>query len=222
MGEKNPALDNTCVQSAPSLLRQLQALWPRRTLSTTRKRIPTAALHGSFGYVMVCSTCYYERMLRQLLVGDNPAEIIALSPRLNLGPLNGELLLSSIRQWADTANATKGVELVSISFTDQTARSVQERDPFELESNDLVAMFRYRYSTDTQKKRSKEALRMLKDEFEDDLNSLNIACSAAYTDWDAALESLWADKIDQQDCKRIRREVFKLGDAVTRSHKPPT
>jgi hypothetical protein len=109
--------------------------------------------HGSFGYVMVCSTCYHERVLQQLLMGQSPAEIIVLSPRLNLGPSNGARLIQRIREWADAANAAKGVAAgFSMSFTDQTARQAQEHDPFKLEPEELVGLFRYRYTAETQKK----------------------------------------------------------------------
>jgi hypothetical protein len=171
--------------------------------------------HGSFGYVMVCSTCYHERVLRQLLLGQQPKEIIALSPRLNLGPSNGPSLIQAIREWADAANGAKGADFgFSMSFTDQTARQAQERDPFELRPEELVALFRYRFSSDTQKKRRKEALGILKAEFDDDLDSLNMACAESFPDWDTALGALLAGEIDQQECKQIRREVLKLGDAV--------
>jgi hypothetical protein len=53
--------------------------------------------HGPFGYVMVCRTCYYERVLFQVLLGprppgrSDPGDVITLLPRLNLGPGKGEI-----------------------------------------------------------------------------------------------------------------------------------
>jgi molybdopterin converting factor small subunit len=123
-------------------------------------------------------------------------------------------VIQKIREWADAANGAKGVAFgFSMSFTDQTARQVQEHDPFKLEPEELVGLFRYRYTAETQKKRKKEALDLLKEEFED-LDSFNAACSESFPDWDAALEDLMSDKINQQECKAIRRQAFKVGDAV--------
>jgi hypothetical protein len=172
--------------------------------------------HGGFGYVVVCSTCYHERLLRQLLMGRQPKEIIALSPRLNLGPSSGPHLIQAVREWADAANGAKGVGFgFSMSFTDQTASKVGEHDPFALKPEELVELFRYRYTAETQKKRRKEALDLLQEEFDDNLDSLNVACAEPFTGWDTAVEALLADEIDQQECKQIRRKVFRLGDAVT-------
>ncbi len=143
--------------------------------------------HGSFGSVMVCSTCYHERVLRQLLMG-HPAEIIAMSPRLNLGPLNGVSLLQKVREWADAANDAKGMAFgFSMSFTNQAAQQVRDHDPFEIEPKELIKLFRYRYTSETQKRRRKEALDCLKEAFDGDLESLNTACPESYPDWETAL-----------------------------------
>jgi hypothetical protein len=165
---------------------------------------------------MVCLACYHERVLRQLLLGEQPKEIIALAPRLNMGPVNGSRLLRSVREWADAANGAKGVGFgFSLGFTDQTARKIQVSDPFEITPTDLVSLFRYRYTAETQKKRKKEALDLLKEEFDDDLDSFNLACSGSFSSWAEAIDALVADLIDQQVCKEIRRRVFKLSDAFT-------
>jgi len=168
--------------------------------------------HGGFGYVMVCSTCYHERLIRQILLGQPLAEIIVLAPRLNLGPINGAQLLQRIREWTDAANGAIGAESgFSLGFTDHAARRAHNHDPFEMAPGDLVALFRYRVSSDTQKKRKHEVLQLLKEAFDDSLDALNTACVRSFPSWEAALEALVADQIDQQDCKAIRRKVFRLG-----------
>jgi len=45
------------------------------------------------------------------------------------------------------------------------------RDPFTLNSHELLSLFSYRFTADTQKKRRQEALKRLKEEFDDDLNA---------------------------------------------------
>lgn len=174
-----------------------------------------AVSHGGFAYVMVCSTCYHERVLRQLLMGGAIAELITLSPRLNLGPANGSRLIQSIREWADAANGAGGPEFgFSLSFTDQTARQVRNHDPFTVDSAELIGLFRFRFTSDTQKKRKKEALDLLKQAFESDLDSLNEACGSSFAEWGAAVDALMADTIDQQECKAIRRQVLRTGGAI--------
>ena len=55
--------------------------------------------HGRFGYIVVCLGCYYERLLRQVLMGDRPAEIIRLEPRLNCGPRRGRRSSGTFGRW---------------------------------------------------------------------------------------------------------------------------
>jgi hypothetical protein len=171
--------------------------------------------HGGFGSVMICSACYHERVLRQLLMGQPLAEFIAMSPRLNLGPSNGAALVRKVREWADAANGTLGAESgFSMSLTDQTARVVRGRDPFGMNPEELLGLFRYRLAPDTQKKRRRAVLEALQDAFDNDLTSLEDIAGKSFDDWDAAVQDLIDDKIDQQDCKAIRRSVMKLGDAI--------
>jgi hypothetical protein len=173
-----------------------------------------ALSHGGFGYVMICTACYHERVLRQLLMGGTFAEIISLSPRLNLGPVNGSRLTQRVREWADAANKVGNLESgFSMNLTDVAARQIRSHDPFQLEPGELVSIFRFRFTSDHQKKRKKDLLERLKQDFED-LDTLNLACDSSFNDWDEATEALIADTLDQQDCKTIRREVLRTGDAI--------
>jgi hypothetical protein len=131
-------------------------------------------------------------------------------------------LTQNVREWADAANGAKGLESgFSLSFTDQAARHARGRDPFELQPEELVGLFRYRYTSETQKKRKKAALDLLKAEFDGDLESLNAACPESFPSWDAALEALVADRIDQQECRAIRREAFGIGGAIELTPQTP-
>jgi hypothetical protein len=179
-----------------------------------------APAHGTFGYIVVCSTCYYERLLRQMLLGSRPAELITLMPRLNLGPGKGERLVSKVRRWVEIAKARMRADSgspessFSLSFTDQTARHLRDRDPFSLEPEELLTVFSYRFTAETQKKRRQEAVKQLKQEFDNDLDALNVACVSSFLTWDDAVDALIENRIDQQDCKSIRREVFRLYETM--------
>ncbi len=176
--------------------------------------------YGSFGYIVVCTACYYERLLLQILLGSRPAEVVTFLPRLNLGPGKGERLMRLVREWVETAKArmrgdTDSLEFgFSLGFTDQAARRLGDRDPFALGAEDLVSIFSYRFTADTQKKRKREAMQRLKEEFDDDLNALNIACAESFPAWEAAVEALIEGKVDQQEFRAIRREVFRLYETI--------
>jgi hypothetical protein len=176
--------------------------------------------YASFGYIMVCTTCYYERLLFQTLLGSRPAEIITLLPRLNLGPGKGQQLVQKVKEWIEAAKGqmrgeTGNLEAgFSLGFTDQAARHLGERDPSTMGSEDLLSLFSYRFTADTQKKRKREAMKRLKEEFDDDLNALNVACAQSFTTWEEMVEALVENRIDQQDVRAIRREVFRLYETI--------
>lgn len=176
--------------------------------------------HGPFGYIMVCTTCYYERLLLQVLLGSRPKEIITLLPRLNLGPVKGRQLVDRVRGWVEAAKAqmrgdTGNLGLgFSLGFTDQAARHLDDHDPFTLEPEELLSLFSYRFTADTQKKRKAEAVRRLKEEFDDDLEALNVSCAQSFPTWEAAVEALLENRIVQQELRLIRREVFRLYETI--------
>jgi hypothetical protein len=91
---------------------------------------------------------------------------------------------------------------------------MRAHDPFQLDPEELIGLFRFRFTSDTQKKRKKDALELLKQSFESDLDSLNAACASSFHDWDDAINALMADTIDQQECKAIRRQAFRTGGAI--------
>ncbi len=172
--------------------------------------------HGSFGYVMICSACHYERLLLQILLGGRPKELIMLLPRLNVGPERGKRLVRKAMEWVEAAQrlmrgeAGDLVSGFSLAFTDHAARRLRDRDPFELEPEELLDLFSYRFTDETQKKRRREAMKRLKEEFDDDLNVLNTACGQSFATWDAAVEALVEGRVAQQDFLEIRRQVFRL------------
>jgi hypothetical protein len=176
--------------------------------------------YGRFDHVMVCTTCYYERLLVQILLGSRPAEMITLLPRLNVGPGKGEQLVRKVRYWVEAAKGqmrgeTGNLELgFSLAFTDQAARHLGDRDPFTVGPEELLSIFSYRFTADTQKKRKREAMQRLKQEFDDDLNALNVSSDQSFPTWEAAVEALIENRINQQEFKAIRREVFRLYETI--------
>lgn len=179
-----------------------------------------AVSHGSFGYVMICLACYYERLLMQIMMGGRPAEVITFFPRLNLGPGKGEHLVRKVREWVEVAQAqmrgdTGSLEVgFSLGLTSQTARTLKDRNPSNLEPEELISLFSYRFAVETNKQRRREAMRRLKDEFDEDLESLSLACGQTYNSWEDAVTALIENRISQQECIAIRREVFRLYETI--------
>lgn len=176
--------------------------------------------HGPFDYIMICVTCYYERLLIQVLLGSQPKEIITLLPRFNLGHGKGEELIRKVREWIEAAQAqmrgeTGNLEVgFSFGLTDQVASRLGSRDPLEVQPEELLPLFSYRFAANTQAERKKEALKRLKEEFDNDLEALNVTCNQLFSTWEIAVETLMEGQITQQELRSIRREVFRLCETV--------
>src|SRR5262249_36643950 len=102
----------------------------------------------------------------------------------------------------------------SLGFTDQAARHLEQRDPFSLKPDELLSLFSYRFTADTQQKRRREAMKRLKEEFDNDLEALNVGTGQSFGTWDDAVDALVANRIDQQEFRAIRREVFRLYETI--------
>jgi len=146
--------------------------------------------------------------------------MITLLPRLNLGPGKGEQLVSKVLGWVEEAKGqmrgeTGNLEFgFSLGFTDQAARHLKERDPFSLKPEELLSLFSYRFTADTQQKRRREAMRRLREEFDNDFEALNLATGQSFGTWDDAVEALIANRVNQQEFTAIRREVFRLYETL--------
>jgi len=141
-------------------------------------------------------------------------------PRLNVGPGKGEHLVRNVRRWIEGAKEllkgeTGSLESgFSLAFTDQAARQLGDRDPLALPGEELVSIFSYRFGDETQKKRRAGATKRLKEEFDDDLEALNRSCSETFQNWEAAVNALVENRIDQPEVRAIRREVFRLYETI--------
>lgn len=175
---------------------------------------------GRFGYVVICKACYFERLLLQVLMGGRPAEVITLLPRMNIGPGMGQRLVSRVAEWVEGAKRLMrgeggSVELgFSLGFVNQAASHLGDRDPFALEPGELLSVFSFRFRGETQKTRRREALRRLKEEFDERLDNLKTAVGEPFTSWEEAVEALIEGKVVQQEFVAIRREVFRLYETV--------
>lgn len=132
----------------------------------------------------------------------------------------GEKVIRDVRALVEAAQGDMRGETgdlergFSLGFTDQAARAIGDRDPFALAPGELLALFRYRYTADTQKKRRREAMKRLKGEFDEDLAALNASFGESFETWGAAVQALIENRISDPEIKAIRREVFRLYETV--------
>ncbi|MBV9300662.1 MAG: hypothetical protein JOY62_05575 [Acidobacteriaceae bacterium] len=172
--------------------------------------------HGAFGYVVVCKSCYYERLLRQVLMETRPAEIITLLPPWNIGPRNGDLIVKRVHAMVDQASAEMRGETgdvtsgFSFSLTEHIARRMEEKLAGDAGTINLISLFRYRVGSETARKRKRELELRLQEEYGGDLAALNAMCGTRYSSWGAVLDAVSSPGPLPDDLHEIRREILRL------------
>lgn len=172
--------------------------------------------HGPFGYITICESCYYERILRQLLLGERPAELIVIFPRMNIGPAAGELLVHKAQTLYDRAytimvgDTDDPDRRLWLAFTPIIADQVLDQDVYMLSSEQLVNLMVYRSAEQSRQKNRRKLEKELKEAYEDDLDAANAEWGTHFASWNEATEAVYTNRVDDPTAKRIRAEVYRL------------
>lgn len=171
--------------------------------------------HGSFGYVTICNTCYYEYILRQLLLGERAAELIIIFPRMNVGPATGDLLVRKARALYDRAYIYMVGDTgdpdyrIWLAFTAAIAEQTVHQDICRLTPEQLVDSLVYR-SHENSRKNRRELEKRLQDEYEHDLEVANAAWDTDFESWAEATEAVYENRVADPVVWEIREEVYRL------------
>lgn len=172
--------------------------------------------HGPFGYITICDTCKYERVLRQLLLGDRAQELIVIFPRMNIGPGAGELLMQKVRAlynkaWAvmtgDTGDPDRRLWL---AFTPSIADKVLDQDVFRLTPEQIVDLLAYRSGQETRRNNWRQLEKAIQEAYEGDLEAANIEWGTEFASWEEAVAAVYANQVADPTAQRIREEVYRL------------
>lgn len=172
--------------------------------------------HGQFGYITICETCYYERILRQLLMGEKVEEIIVIFPRMNIGPSAGELLVRKSKALYDKSysimvgDSDDPDRHLRLAFTPFIADQVLDKDLFRLNAEELANLLTYRSGEENRKKSRRQLEKALREEYEDDLDAANTAWSTNFTSWDESVSAVYANNIEDPIVRQIRTEIYRL------------
>lgn len=172
--------------------------------------------HGQFGYITVCNTCKYERILRQLLLGKRASELIVIFPRMNIGPGAGELLVRKAQSLYDKAyivmvgDTDDPDKRLWLAFTSIIAGQVLNKDLYQLESDQLVNMLTYRSSKETRQSNERKLKKAIVDAYENDLESANEEWGTDFPSWEVAIAAVYSNKVVNPTAKEIRSEIYKL------------
>lgn len=172
--------------------------------------------HGPFDYITICDTCKYERVLRQLLLGDRAQELIIIFPRMNIGPGTGELLVQKARvlyrqalavMTGDTDDPDRRLWL---ALTPLIADKVLDQDVFRLTPEQLVDLLAYRSGEKTRRENYRKLEKALQDAYEGDLEAANIEWGTEFASWEEAVAAVYANQVVDPTARRIREEVYRL------------
>jgi len=174
-----------------------------------------AISHGPFGYVMICDTCKYERILRQLLLGKRASELIVIFPRMNIGPGAGELLISKARGFYDKAYSLMLGEMedpdwrVWLAQTSDIARNILEKDLYRISPKQLAELVLVRTGKEKRRQNRRKLEKAFKEEYGEDLKGANEEWGTEFATWEEALESVVANRVNDPTVRRIRAEVYR-------------
>lgn len=172
--------------------------------------------HGSFGYITICDTCKYERVLRQLLMGERAQELIVVFPRMNIGPGAGELLMQKARALYDRALAVMTGDTddpdrrLYLALTPLIADKILDQDVFRLTPEQLIDLLTYRSGEKTRRENWRQLEKALQEAYEGDLEAANIEWGTEFASWEEAVAAVYANQLPDPTARRIREEVYRL------------
>jgi hypothetical protein len=165
----------------------------------------------------VCQACYYERLLRQILLGRKAYDLIVLLPRMSLGYFGGKVLmdkLSKIRRGIkaiSTADTVDPDETLRLDMAWYVARQALAADFSQMTVEDLLSLFTYRPKEDTIKKNHKKVTKAIQEALRDEtLESACLLWEREFADWDTLARAITYKELDDDEAQAIRESVYGL------------
>lgn len=168
----------------------------------------------------VCQACYYERLLRQILLGRKAYDIMVLLPRMNLGYFGGKVLmdkLSEIKgeiQAIATADTMDPNETLRLDMAWFVARQTLAADFSKMEAADLLRLFTYRTKEETVKKNYKKVIKAVQKNLGDNFEDVCALWKREFVDWDALAQAITYKKLDDDEAQGIREQVYGLRSPI--------
>jgi len=165
---------------------------------------------------MICDTCKYERILRQLLLGGRASELIVIFPRMNIGPGAGELLVLRAQALYDKAYAimtgetTDPDQRIWLAFTPVIASNILDRDIYRLTPEQLADLLSYRTGEQERRKNRRQLSKAIREAYNEDLEEANLEWGTEFATWDEAVDAVIANRVDDPTVRWIRSGVYRL------------
>ncbi|ARU61524.1 hypothetical protein CBW65_11270 [Tumebacillus avium] len=160
----------------------------------------------------ICRSCYYERLLQQLLLGGRPGEFLCVIPTGQVPFTFDERLEEKIQSFERSVwNFTEGkgavTHALSLTFESMLARNLDNHGEL-FGSESFADLFVYTKSKDRLKEERKNLLSILTDLCGDDLELGNAFANASYSSFDELLDALLDGKhVDEPSFEEVRLAV---------------
>jgi len=167
--------------------------------------------------LVICLACYYERLLRQIILGRRAHDLIVLMPQMSLGRYGGKVLLDKLDEVGRlvksvaTADTTDPDETLCLDMRQLVARRALAADFSLMSVEDLIRLFTYRSRDDTVQKNLKAVIKKTKEMLaSDDLQEAQEWWEREFTDWMEVARAIAYKEVDDDIAQRIRETVYGL------------
>jgi hypothetical protein len=167
--------------------------------------------------LIICMACYYERLLRQIILGRKAYDLIVLMPRMNLGRYGGKVLLDKLDEikrlvkGVATADTIDPDEALRFDMTWFVARQSLAADFSQMSVEDLLRLFTYRAEDKTVKKNLKKVIKRTQELLaSEDLEEAKEEWERDFADWEEVARAIAYKEIDDELSQHIREAVYGL------------
>jgi len=167
--------------------------------------------------LVICLACYYERLLRQIILGRRAHDLIVLMPQMSLGRYGGKVLLDKLDEVGRlvksvaTADTTDPDETLCLDMRQLVARRALAADFSLMSVEDLIRLFTYRSRDDTVQKNLRAVIKKTKEMLaSDDLQEAQEWWEREFTDWMEVARAIAYKEVDDDIAQRIRETVYGL------------
>jgi hypothetical protein len=169
----------------------------------------------------ICMSCYYERLLRQIVLGRKAYDLIVMLPRMSIGRYGGHILMEKLAelQWQALhiagADTTDPNETLRLDMTWFVARQALAADFSRMSAEDVIRLFTYRTKENTARKNLKKVVKAVQDFLgNEDLEEACAFWERDFADWIEVAHAIAYNQIDAQEARDIRESVYGLRSPI--------
>ena len=167
--------------------------------------------------LVICLACYYERLLRQIVLGRRACEIIVLMPRMSLGRYGGKILLDKLDEierlvkGIATADTTDPDQALRFDMTWFVAQQALAADFSQMTAEDWVRLFTYRAKQDTVDKNIKKVVKQAQEILDsEELEAAQDYWERDFASWEEVARAIAYKELEDEVAQRIREAVYGL------------